>query len=311
MNERFSVRPYEARDQDCVTALYAAAKPLGMSAPAAETHDACRLVTESAAGQIIGYGAASGGQTSSVALVVHPDWQRRGLGGILWEHLCQDASARGTVAFEPWVRQENGAGVAWLNKNGFTQINLDGPVNLILAGAELDAFQSVLSHVAAQGITITTLAEEKARDPKCLVKLHALYTSVEADVPGNDPATAPSVEQFAQEWGQPDKLLFLAKDGLHYVGLSTAAPRDADSFLEERHDIFQQHLTGVLREYRQRGIATALKLQVIAHARREGYRTLWTNSDNPAMRALNWKLGFRTGPWLVYRRALTKEIGNA
>lgn len=311
MTDTFTIRPYETPDHNAIVLLYEAAKPLGMTIPEVSTDDACRLVVGGETGKIVGYGAASRGETASLSLVVHPDRQRQGIGCRLWEHLCQNVSACGTVAFEPWVRQENESGVAWLEKNGFVQIKLDGPVSLILAGADLDAFQSVLSHVTEQGITITTLAEEKIQNPSCLPKLHMLYTTVEADVPGNDPDAMRPLEEFVKEWGESDALLFLAKDGEQYVGLSTAAPRGADPHFEERNDIFQQYLTGVMREYRQRGIATALKLQVIAHAQREGYRTLWTNSGNPAMRALNWKLGFRTGPWLVYRKILAKETANA
>lgn len=308
MSDLTAIRPYERRDYDGVAALYAAAKPMGMSLPDSNNNDVCRIVAESESGQIIGYGAAAGGEISSLTLWVHPERQRQGLGRRLWECLRQDLARRGTVAVEPWVRQENTPGVAWLEKNGFSQIKLDGPVQILLAGADFVSFQSALDHAAAQGITITTLAEEKARDPECLTKLHRLYTTVEADVPGNDPAAVRPVEEFAAEWEQPGNLLFLAKDGEQYVGLSTAAPRDADSFFEERQDIFQQYLTGVRREYRQRGIATALKRQVIAHAHGQGYRTLWTNSDNPAMRALNWKLGFRTGPWLVFHKLIEEAV---
>lgn len=304
MSRSETIRPYETRDCAGVAALYDAARPLGMAAPDAAADDACWFVVEGKAGQIVGYGAASGQETSRLVLVVHPDHQRRGRGGRLWASLWRELTARGTAAVQPWVRQENAAGVAWLQRHGFTQINPDGPVQFLLAGMDWGPLEAALSAVTAQGITLTTLAEEKERDPECLIKLHELHTTVEADVPGNDPATAPSPESYVKEWGQPGKLLFLAKDGARYVGLSTAAPRGADPFFEEHHDIFQQHLTGVRREYRQRGIATALKLLVIAHAKREGYHTLWTNSDNPAMRALNWKLGFRTGPWLVYRKTI-------
>ena len=307
MTRPILIRAYEPQDHEVVASLYAVAKPLGMTVPEADAGTACRLVAESEAGQVVGYGAVSGEEPSNLVLVVAPDRQRQGLGSQLWECLRRELATRGTTALEPWVRQENMAGVAWLQKQGFQQINPDGPVQLLLAEANMTPFEAAWETVAAQGVTLTTLAEEKARDPECLVKLHTLYTTVEADVPGNDPAAAPSSKEFANEWGKPDKLLFLAKDGEQYIGLSTAAPRSADSYFEERHDIFQQHLTGVLPAYRRRGLAAALKGLVVAHARREGYRTLWTNSGNPAMRALNWKLGFRTGPWLVYHKTLVKE----
>jgi len=63
-------------------------------------------------------------------------------------------------------------------------------------------------------------------------------------------------------------------------------------------------LTGVLPEYRRRGIATALKVKTISYAREHGFRRIFTNSDNPAMKVLNAKLGFVSGPWRVYRKNL-------
>ncbi len=295
-----TIRAYDPQDHPSLATLYDVAQPLGIGIPDAENSHACRLVTETEAGRLIGYGAASGGAASSVTLVIHPDHQRQGLGTSLWERLRRELNTLGTNAVEAWVRQENVSGVAWLQKNGFTQIHPDGPVQLLLADADLEQCQRAWENAAAQKITLTTLAEEKTQDPEYLAKLHALYSTFEADIP--------PFETFAQEWNAPGKLLFLAKDGERYIGLSTADPRGADPYFAETNDIFQQHLTGVLPEYRRRGLATALKSHVIAYAKRAGYRTLWTHSGNPDMRALNWKLGFRTGPWLIYSKTFVQEI---
>ena len=305
MPSRVSIRPFEAADLDAVLSVYQAARPLGVGPPEAESDFQFRFVSlDGADGRTIGYGAAGDGDPSGLSVTVCPERQRQGIGGLLWERLRESLTGAGIAAVEAWVREENAGGRAWVEGLGFTPTKLDGPVQLLLAGVGLEPLEAALAAVAMQGITVTTLAEEKERDPECLIKLHDLYMTVEADNPWvGRPAPRPP-EEFIREWGQPGKLLFLAKDGARYVGLSTAAPRAAAPFFEERHDIFQQHLTGVRREYRGRGIATALKGQIIAHAKRAGYRTLWTNSDNPAMRALNWKMGFRTGPWRVYRRGL-------
>lgn len=307
MQSSISIRPFEADDLDGVLALYHAARPLGVGPPGAESDFKFRHVALDGAA-VIGYGAGGDGDPSALSVMVRPERQRSGVGGLLWDRLRESLGASGVATVEAWVREENAAGLAWLEGLGFIPTKLDGPVQLLLADVDLGPLETALSGAAAQGITVTTLAEEKERDPECLVKLHALHTTIEADVPGHDSAADPSAEEYAREWGQPGKLLFLAKDGPHSVGLSTADPREAAPFFEERHDIFQQHLTGVRREYRRRGVATALKGRIIAHAKREGYRTLWTNSDNPAMCALNWKMGFRSGPWRVYRRELTDEM---
>jgi len=80
--------------------------------------------------------------------------------------------------------------------------------------------------------------------------------------------------------------------------------RDADLNCIEPSNV-QQLLTGILPEYRRRGIATALKMKTIEYAHKHGFRRILTNSENPAMQALNAKLGFRPGPWFVFRKTLT------
>lgn len=54
----------------------------------------------------------------------------------------------------------------------------------------------------------------------------------------------------------------------------------------------------MLRDYRGRGLAQALKLQTVLLARRAGMRTIRTNNDslNAPMLAVNRKLGYRPEP---------------
>jgi GNAT superfamily N-acetyltransferase len=63
-------------------------------------------------------------------------------------------------------------------------------------------------------------------------------------------------------------------------------------------DALHQGFTGVLPSHRGRGIATALKLRAIAHARGLGVRAIHTrqHAGNAPMLHLNARLGFRRGP---------------
>ena len=152
MTRPMTIRPYELRDHDSVTALYNAARPLGMGIPDLENGTACRLVAVSDSGQLIGYGAASGQDPSNLVLVVSPNRQRQGIGSQLWERLRRELATLGTTALQPWVRQENTAGVAWLEKHDFRQIDLDGPVQLLLADLEMDAFPGGLGRDCRAGV---------------------------------------------------------------------------------------------------------------------------------------------------------------
>jgi GNAT superfamily N-acetyltransferase len=55
-------------------------------------------------------------------------------------------------------------------------------------------------------------------------------------------------------------------------------------------------LTAVRRDWRRRGVATALKRTTLAWAAANGFTEVytWTQRDNDGMRALNTHLGFST-----------------
>jgi predicted GNAT superfamily acetyltransferase len=66
-------------------------------------------------------------------------------------------------------------------------------------------------------------------------------------------------------------------------------------------------MTGVLREYRGRGIAIALKLRVTQYALQNGYDTIktWNDSENVAMLAVNTKFRFkREVGWITMEKNL-------
>ena len=204
----YSVRPFTADDFAVVTALYHMAKPLGMSPPDEVWEGAVRCVAVAPeTGHVIGYGAVSGENPSSLVLIVHPEWQRQGIAGALGAWMRPILTARGVTAVEPWVREENAAGNAWLTKHGFTPTKLDGPVRLTLPEAKMTPFEPIKDTMTAQGITVTTLAEEREHDTACLSKLHQL----DREINGRPPASTEELEDFIAELepaGQGDQLLF-------------------------------------------------------------------------------------------------------
>ena len=61
--------------------------------------------------------------------------------------------------------------------------------------------------------------------------------------------------------------------------------------------VAEDGLTVVRRDWRRRGLATALKRAELAWAARNGIRRVetWTQTGNEGMRAVNERLGFRYG----------------
>ena len=74
---------------------------------------------------------------------------------------------------------------------------------------------------------------------------------------------------------------------------------------EVAEDVLRILITGVLPEYRRRGIARLLKLRVHEWARTHGYREIHTSTANAAVVALNTALGYAiVGSWGGYELAI-------
>jgi len=129
-------------------------------------------------------------------------------------------------------------------------------------------------------------------------------------VPAVEPPTRPSMADFEQmildDPALNEEAWFIAVD-THlaaaneigpYVGMSNLWLNDATY---ERVDT---GLTGVIRSYRRRGIATAVKVCTIRFAQDLGAQTIETgNEENNPIFDINLRLGFQPkAAWLSYRK---------
>src|SRR6185369_5598963 len=122
-------------------------------------------------------------------------------------------------------------------------------------------------------ISITTFAEERVRDPRCVEKLYELTTLLSQDDPARGLFVPPAYNaREALMWMEMPYVLpkayFIAKRGDEYVGVSDV------SLFEAMPGGLTQGFTGVKRKYRRRGLATALKLHGIVYAQTHGYKII-------------------------------------
>ena len=245
--------------------------------------------------QAIGYGAIEQGQPRErfrLFLLATPEHLRAGVGQRLYEQLMSDLDASG--AHTVWMRenQRDQSLVALMREWGFVQTQLLWDARLSLAQTPLAPLLPVVEQVAARGIIIDTVMEERRRNPRLAACLHELYNIAQSDV--YQPIDFETFLQRLEEPGIVPHGFFLARQGDEYLGLSVLAR------VEGVPEQAQQFWTGVRPLFRRQGIATALRICTIEAAQRLGYRTLVTYTDHadPIMLALNEKLGFHR--WFGY-----------
>src|SRR5262249_54325017 len=147
-------------------------------------------------------------------------------------------------------------GVSFLRNRGFVEHQRMYGLRLNVAEVKLGELWPLTDQIERQGIQISNLARERASDPDCLNKLLDLHNAVLPTWPDPEPVTfrPATYEKFAgrveREAGSRPEALFIAMNEHCYVGYSGMFALG----------------TAVRPEFRNRGIATALKVHTIRYA---------------------------------------------
>lgn len=224
---------------------------------------------------------------------VAPAWRGRGIGTELYADTMRFLKRHGCNVITSEVREDCAKSRDFARRRGFEDDRHVFQSSLDLERFDGSPYQRTLDGVAETGIQIHSLADF-GDTPEARRKLYEVNATTDEDVPG---WTGPglSFEEFNEwvyeaGWYRPDGQLFAA-DGDCWVGIC------AVRLYPETHQAFNVH-TGVIRAYRRRHIALALKLAAIRYARSQGARSLSTHNDstNGPMLALNRKLGYVPEP---------------
>lgn len=170
----------------------------------------------------------------------------------------------------------------------------------------LDVFSfdpAPLQRPLAEGVRIQALSELPYHKAELQHQLYNLEEALIADVPTLEPMAPWPFEVWHERVLQDPNLLpegcFVALDGTQPVGLSQLKKSN-------RPQTLQTGLTGVLSNYRRRGIASALKLRAAEFARQYGARYIRTGNHqrNRPMLTINEAMGFEKEPAMVLLRKL-------
>ncbi len=230
-----------------------------------------------------------------------PD-RRRGVGTALLASVSAQARRAGKTGLQMRAWEARPEGIEFLVHRGFVELDRARMLRLELAGL---LPPDVQMHA---GVELTNLAER----PDLVAGVHRVALETFADIPGDDPMAAGDLAEFrARDVDRPGILpgafmVALDHETGEVVGYASLI------MVPGSRTVAWHDMTAVLRAWRGRGIAIALKRATIAWAIRNGLTALETGNDedNASMRAVNARLGYQPTPdALVMRGSLADPRG--
>jgi mycothiol synthase len=229
-------------------------------------------------GAVAGSGLGDRSDTAGRAFVaprVVPEARRRGVGTALLRALAAHALTLGVSEAVAHVDGRDPASIAFAHRFGFDEV--DRQVEQVrLLGDEPEP------PPLPAGIEVFTVADR----PELLRQAYELGRQGYADMATDRPATVPLEVWLREEATLPEGSFVALADG-EIVGYCGLCDHDSPGVAEDG-------LTVVRRDWRRRGLATALKRRELAWAAAAGFRQVvtWTQRGNEAMRRVNEALGY-------------------
>jgi mycothiol synthase len=227
------------------------------------------------AGEVVGAGLADLSDIAGRANVVPrvaPHARRRGVGRALLRELVAHASTLGRESLSGSVEDEGSK--AFAERFGFREVDCQVEQVKLLVDEPVPP-------TLPDGVEEATIAQR----PELLEAAYPLAVQGFADMALEGDATISLEDWLADEATYPEGS-FVALAGGEIVGYS--------GLCKLSEGVAEDGLTVVRRDWRRRGLATALKRRELAWAARNGIREIvtWTQRGNEGMRAANELLGF-------------------
>lgn len=244
-------------------------------------------------------------QKFRVSVLVHPDQRKHGIGSALYDQILAGLQPLNPIALIADTYENYPDNIRFLEKRGFEIFIRDRELRLDVASFDFSVYGDYIAPLQVRDIALMSVTE-LADDPGRNRKLYELDRLLSADAPQAEYAPDRSFADYVDfaitgSRALPDRF-FVAVHENDYVGFTQV-------MLSSKQTLYQL-LTGVRREHRGKGIALALKLHTIAHAKAAQVQTIITNNDpsNLSMLRLNERLGFVRQPDLLFfRKTLLNE----
>jgi GNAT superfamily N-acetyltransferase len=304
----FSIRPLHKLDVDRVIALCSAIQPecvrdleeylrrFDEPERMASAYLSQWAAVDGASQQLIGYAVCWNvvRRKYRIGLMVHAECRKQGIGGDLLGAILAALQSMPAATLQARAWDDQTDSLQFLRQRGFVETHRMVELHLNLSEADLTPLAWLPRGLTALGIQFTTLQREGINE-RFWRNLTDLQQAAVVGWPDPDPdgavtiPTEDDVRRMFDSWQTTPDTFFLAKvDGM-FIGYTALGPDHCAP------EAIGTGPTAVRPEYRGRGVATALKVLALTHARQQGWRTAVTRSASPAMIRVNEKLGFHRG----------------
>lgn len=226
----------------------------------------------------------------------HEQHRHTGVDNVMIEALLEHVQAGKPKQLWTCIRADFVPMVEFLNTFNFSEEFRSWGSHLDVQAFDIAAYLPQKQQLEAEGIRFCSYLElDEANREQDLVSFHK---QIEDDVPFYEPIIPKERDDIRAD-NIPDESCFVALDGNNIVGMASL-----DTAVE---GLLQNGLTGVHRNYRNRGIATILKALVANYAKTQGEVDINAagSGDNQSMRQVNEKLGYVIEPaWITFKANL-------
>ena len=221
--------------------------------------------------------------------------RRKGLGSALLEVMEAEARRRTAPRILAGTDASLDGALEWAVKRGYREIGRRIEAYVYVQTFDPSPFMEVVDRVNASGVTLRSLGavladRDAAATDTFWRDLYEADAPMWEDVPWATPTPHMPWDKFHKVMVESGKLMpdatIVALDGDKIAGYTATGKTGTDRGYT--------YMTGTGRDYRGRGIGTALKLAMLAGAKKAGLRAMLTTNDEPnkAMRGINAKLGY-------------------
>ena len=238
---------------------------------------------------------------------VSDNYINKGYGSASYNFLMKQLQPLDPIKITSEVNEIHPRGIRFLKDRGFTVSMKEQESQLDLTAYKPEKYQKEIERASNQGFRIITLSQFRKENKKADYKCWQFERVVAPDMPWTDPITVPEFDHF-KEYNlthprfNPDSW-FIVLDDKTIIGLNNLWKTSMEK-------IISTGLTGVLRKYRRKGVATALKHTNLTWAKNQGFENIRTTNvdSNEGMLSINLKIGFKFMPaWMVLDKIIKEK----